>query len=113
MSLHSNALLDVHISQSSLALMDPSHMDLSHTPFLKPPPGVVPEFVDPVSQAPTVIVINVVWITLMLCFVVMRIYTKGRILRNLGWDDCKPFSLPDSSQSRLADRSQILVCWQQ
>lgn len=66
-------------------------MDLSHTPFLTPPPGVVPNFVDPVSQARSVIVINVIWITLMLCFVVMRIYTKGHLLRNLGWDDCKPF----------------------
>lgn len=48
-------------------------MDLSHTPFLTPPPGVVPNFVDPVSQARSVIVINVIWITLMLCFVVMNL----------------------------------------
>ena len=85
-------------------------MDLSHTPFLKPPPGVVPNFVDPVSQARDVIVINVIWITLMLCFVAMRLYTKGRLLGNLGWDDCKSFPLSDSGQNTTANSSLSDTC---
>lgn len=67
----------------------PPGVPLSQIPALKPPPGVKPNFVDPVSLAPAIIAVNVVFLVLMLIALVMRLYTKGILLRNLWWDDRK------------------------
>ena len=61
---------------------------LSQIPTLEPPPGVTPNFVNPHSLATTLIAVNGVFVALMLIALSIRIYTKGMILRSLGWDDC-------------------------
>lgn len=67
----------------------PHGLPLSQVPALEPPPGVIPNLVNPPSLANTVIVVSVVFLTLMLFFVSIRIYTKGVLLRSLGWEDCE------------------------
>lgn len=67
-------------------------MDLDHIPAYPPPPGVTPNFKNPVSLAMPLIVVNVVFISLMAIFVVLRIYTKHFIVCKLWWDDCRCYS---------------------
>lgn len=57
-------------------------------PGLQPPPGVIPNLIDPPSQA------QWVYITLPIClavstpFVWIRLYTAFSILKSHGWADC-------------------------
>lgn len=66
----------------------PAGVPLSEIPSLQPPPGVTPNFIDPPTIAPALIVVNGVFLALMLVAVSIRIYCKGILLRSLGWDDC-------------------------
>ncbi|OJD12386.1 hypothetical protein AJ78_07011 [Emergomyces pasteurianus Ep9510] len=52
-----------------------------------PPPGVEPNFIDPVSRAGQGIVINAVFLPLAVISVVARLLTRGRFLRYIGIDD--------------------------
>ena len=54
-----------------------------------PPPGVVPNLKHPVSRASSVITINVIFLGFALAFVLMRVYTRTFLTRNIGADDCK------------------------
>jgi hypothetical protein len=65
---------------------------LENYPAGTPPPGVKPNFVDPPSHHTELIVLNTIFLSLMWIVVLMRLYAKGRILRNMGWDDCKPLT---------------------
>lgn len=67
-------------------------MDLDQIPAYPPPPGVTSNFKNPVSLAKTLVVVNVVFLSLMTIFVGLRIYTKHCIARKLGWDDCGCYS---------------------
>ena len=57
-------------------------------PGLQPPPGVIPNFIDPPSQA------HWVYVTLPICLAVstpflwIRLYTVFVILKSHGWADC-------------------------
>ncbi len=61
---------------------------LQNYPVSPPPPGVKSNFNNPETLGATLIRINVVFITLMLVMVAVRIYSKARITRTLWWDDC-------------------------
>ena len=67
---------------------------LAKTPALAPPPGVVPNFIDPYNQGPILLVIGSILLALMMILVTVRAYTKIFIQRKLSWDDC---SLPKFS----------------
>lgn len=51
--------------------MDPAQ--LAGTPAGVPPPGVVPNFVNPHKNSPTLIAVGSVSLALMVCFVAVRI----------------------------------------
>lgn len=64
-------------------------MDKSTTPAAPPPPGVKPNFVDPPGSH-----YEIYSVTLAMCFtatffLVIRLYTRGILLRALGLDDCE------------------------
>ena len=61
---------------------------LANEPALAPPPGVVPNFVNPYNQGPILLVIGSILIVLMAVLVSVRAYTKIYIQRKLAWDDC-------------------------
>lgn len=67
--------------------MDPAQ--LAGTPAGVPPPGVVPNFVNPHKNSPTLIAVGSVSLALMVCFVAVRIYTKVVIVRKFSPDDCE------------------------
>ena len=54
-----------------------------------PPPGVVPNFVNPHKNSPTLIAVGSVSLVLMVCFIAVRIYTKVVIVRKFSPDDCE------------------------
>ncbi|MCJ1254826.1 hypothetical protein MMC24_002642 [Lignoscripta atroalba] len=65
---------------------DPS-AGLAGLPAQAPPPGVVPNFIDPYSRGPMLVIVSSILIGLMVLFVAARLYTKLRINRKLKWDD--------------------------
>ncbi len=62
---------------------------LALTPAGVPPPGVVPNFVNPHSSGSTLIAVGSVSMALMMCFVAVRIYTKVMIVGKFSPDDCE------------------------
>ena len=62
-------------------------MDLSQMPALEPPPGVKPNFTNPESRAPDVLLTTGIITALMLIFVLLRLYTKAVVLKSFGWED--------------------------
>lgn len=58
---------------------------------MPPPPGVTPNFDDPESIAHRVVAISVLGAAIAIPVCLLRLYTKRRILRNFGWDDCERF----------------------
>jgi hypothetical protein len=69
-------------------MMDPT-MDLYNMPAAMPPPGVIPNFIDPPSLKLELLIINVVFTTLMMIFVAIRLSSRGFISKQIGIDDCK------------------------
>ncbi|PVI01731.1 hypothetical protein DM02DRAFT_613440 [Periconia macrospinosa] len=70
--------------------MDPSvlaTMDLTMVPAGMPPPGVMPNFDNPHSLKGELLIINVIFTTLMALFVAIRLYSRGFISKQFGWDD--------------------------
>ncbi len=62
-------------------------VDLSRTPALAPPPGVTPNFDDPVTREHQVRAVTIFTIVVAGVFVTLRIYTGAVINRHLRWDD--------------------------
>ena len=62
---------------------------LARTPAGVPPPGVIPNFVNPHSSGPTLIAVGSVSVALMMCFVAVRIYTKVMIVGKFSPNDCE------------------------
>lgn len=57
--------------------------------LVPPPPGVTPNFTNPLSNQNKIIDVNIAGLVFVLVFFAMRIYTRTFITRSLGWDDCK------------------------
>ncbi|KUJ24524.1 uncharacterized protein LY89DRAFT_745434 [Mollisia scopiformis] len=68
--------------------MNESTIDFWNIPAGRPPPGVVPNFVDPQTIRPVLTIGIYVLLPLMLSFVVARIYTRAFVTRMFGVDDC-------------------------
>jgi hypothetical protein len=64
-------------------------IDLSQIPALQPPPGVVPNFIDPYTRGPMFIALSAVAIGIMYLFVVARFYCKFSLRHAVTWDDCE------------------------
>lgn len=68
--------------------------DLSEISAVPPPPGHVSNFINPPSLAPWYRGIIFSFVPLMLVFLVLRLYTRLRIVRKWGWDDGNYVHLP-------------------
>ncbi|KAF4626878.1 hypothetical protein G7Y89_g11280 [Cudoniella acicularis] len=62
-------------------------VDLSEIPAGTPPPGVVPNFVNPESRAPALVAICILMIVLTVPSVATRFFVRLRISKNPGLDD--------------------------
>lgn len=69
--------------------LDPSNPALAKYPLASPPPGVIPNFVNPESHAYQLIITVAVCLAFVVIAVSMRLYTKQFITKSMGWDDCK------------------------
>lgn len=58
------------------------------TPAMEAPPGLHSNLIDPPSSAYSTIIICVLIIVLPTPFVVLRLYTRKFISRQVWWDDC-------------------------
>ena len=66
-----------------------SSYDAYQIPALEPPPGVVPNFIDPYTRGPMLLALSAVAIGIMYLFVIFRFYVKFYVQRKLTWDDCE------------------------
>jgi hypothetical protein len=64
-------------------------MDPSQIPALQPPPGVVPNFIDPYTRGPMLLALSAVAIGIMYLFVIARFYCKFSLKHKVTWDDCE------------------------
>ena len=56
-------------------------------PAMMPPPGVIPNLVDPYTAGPILISVSSVLVGLMILFVFNRLATKAFVTRKFQWDD--------------------------
>ena len=70
-----------------------SSKDYATMGALTPPPGIIPHFNDFGKQQTPNLVFAVISIVLPTIFVGLRLWTKLRISKDMGWDDCKPIWL--------------------
>lgn len=57
------------------------------TPAGMPPPGVIPNLIDPTTDRGLFITVGTIFLVVMLGFASLRFYTKFAITRAWGWDD--------------------------
>ena len=67
----------------------PPGIDPWKIPALMPPPGVVPNFLNPESHANQTIIACSIVTAAMILFLFARMYTKIHLTRSVGWDDCE------------------------
>ena len=53
------------------------------------PPGIVPNFVNPPDHTRDFITLHTICLFFATFAVGVRLFSRARITRNLGWDDCK------------------------
>lgn len=64
------------------------------TPAGTPPPGIIPNLVNPSTQGPTMIIVGSILLFFMLVFASMRFFTKLCIVRRTTLDDCESIESP-------------------
>lgn len=74
---------------------------LLNGPAMAPPPGVIPNFVDPPSLQKLAILSLVLHYLFSTLVVLMRLYTKIFILRQMASEDCMSWNLAYSSDKTL------------
>lgn len=89
-----------HLTVSIMSVPPGSSYDLSQVPGLAPPPGVIPNFVNPHTRGPLLIALTAVAVGIMYVFVITRLYCKFYVQRKLSWDDC------ESNEQSCFDSSQ-------
>ena len=67
-------------------------LSLADIPAAPPPPGVIPNYVNPYSEGPVLIIVGSIFVAIMLLFVSVRIYTKVKIVGKSSPDDCMSVS---------------------
>ena len=60
---------------------------------LPPPPGVVPNFVDPVNHMKNAIALHTIMLSAVTLCISIRVYARYHIQKELGLDDCKSLYL--------------------
>ncbi len=64
-----------------------SSADILNEPFHPPPPGVVPNSLNPQTRGRDMTITCSVFLSMMICFVSIRTYTKLWIMGKVTWDD--------------------------
>lgn len=72
-----------------MSAIDFANIDPTITPSKAPPPGVIPNFVDPPSNAHISIIVQSIMLPLMLAFVSLRVYSNLWISHKFALSDCE------------------------
>ena len=62
---------------------------LNQIPGLQPPPGVVPNFINPESYQSTIIATLTVCLATATLFTILRLYSKVFVIKSIALEDCK------------------------
>ena len=81
-------------------------MDLEHTPALASPPGVLPNFISPESQANIFVTTSSVFLAVMLLIFVMRMYANVWVKHKFRADDGRYYRV----NSRIRLTSFTVAC---
>lgn len=65
----------------------PLGFPLSDIPIEAPPPGIMPNFINPETRAPIVIAITAICLALIWPAFGLRVYSKAYVSKSFGWDD--------------------------
>ena len=76
---------------------------------LPPPPGAIPDFQDPFTLRPYHNIAASLSLTFASIFLILRMYTKIRLVKECRWEDCKPLRLNTSLMT--ANAGQIRASW--
>lgn len=60
---------------------------MQNYPLQPPPPGQTSNFDDPQTRGPLFIITSSVFLAIMWIILILRIYSKVRIIRKFWWDD--------------------------
>ncbi len=71
-----------------MRIPEPLREILLNFPAMAAPPGVKPNFVDPPNLRGHYLVTIVSTVMISTCAILVRTYTKFRIIRKVGWEDC-------------------------
>jgi hypothetical protein len=77
---------------------------------IPPPPGIMPNFINPPSLQHVVLIVNVILSFVSLVFVALRFYTTGFLLRSVGVDGCKYFGL-SKNKYRANILDMVALAW--
>lgn len=77
-------------------------MDPARTPAQAPPPGVLPDFVDPENQGYILVIVIAICYSIMLPVVALRVYSRNWVARSFGLDDgkCLVADCPELADTR-------------
>ncbi len=64
-------------------------IDFGDLPAMLPPPGHTPNYVDPETMHPIVLGIGITSIVLMVIAVLIRVYTKAVIMKDMRVEECQ------------------------
>ena len=79
-------------------------------PLQPPPAGQTSNFIDPESRGPTIVILCSVFIGLMWPILILRLYSKARVIRKFGWDDGKELGVLFSVSLLICQRSIRVAC---
>lgn len=86
MNIQSLQIANLYLS--TMAGMEPN-LDYSKIPSAAPPPGVIPNFVNPVTNAPMITIVITILLPLTLLFVSMRVYSNLWVSHKFFKSDCR------------------------
>ncbi len=81
----------------SAALANLTMAQLAHIPAGVPPPGVIPNLVNPYSEGYILITVGTIMMGIMFVFVAMRLFVRLKIQRKFTPDDCEYLALMPTS----------------
>lgn len=89
--------------------MDPA-LNYSDIPSAPPPPGVIPNFVNPETNAAMTTIVISILLPLMLAFVLLRVYACFRISHKWAKSDCKYYLVITFGSLLMAIRCLHFSC---
>lgn len=86
-------------------------IDVGKLPLAPPPPGVIPNLINPASRVNQIYAVSSAFLALMVIFVAIRFYAKLVLQKTRTWDDCMARSKSDLSELTKASQMSAWPQW--